>query len=288
MVGSIRRVSAVALVAVATALLTVVSASGSPREATRPANGDWIAYATAPANDQTRRSGYPGGSDVFISKPGGTPLLVAGRGNGSIWNVCPAFSPSGKLLAFGQKSPRGQSIRIVGVSRDGSIRDERKVLRVRRSTAPCPKWSADSKRLAYLDSKRKLVVLTIGGVARPRRAGDPTRSSFSRDDQALVSPDGTLVARRDTTNHSCLVFVSRRDGTGRRLVDDSPCSYATAGWSPDSQKLLVMKDMDGQHFAMVVVPVNAPAERRGIVTGVQVNHARSWPGYGDVSWQPKP
>ncbi len=49
-----------------------------------------------------------------------------------------------------------------------------------------------------------------------------------------------------------------------------------------------MKDMDGQHFAMVAVPVNAPADAAPVVVGVRVNHARSWPGYGDVSWQPKP
>ena len=82
--------------------------------------------------------------------------------------------------------------------------------------------------------------------------------------------------------------MSRRDGSDRRLVDDFPCSYATAGWSPDSRKLLVMKDMDGHRFAMVVRPVNAPANSGAVVVGVRVNHARSWLGYGDVSWQPKP
>jgi len=283
------RAFCVALVPSAAVLLAAdVGASGSAREAQRRANGDWIAYATAPADDQKRRQGSPGGSDVFIAKQGGTPILVAGRGNGSIWNVCPAFSPSGKLLAFGQKSTQGQSIRVVGVLRDGSIREGRIVLRVRRSDAPCPKWSADSKRLAYLDSNGKLVVMTIGGAIRPRQAGDPTARDFSRNDNVLVSPDGALVTRRDPTGFGCKVFVSRRDGTAKHLVDDFPCSYATAGWSPDSRKLLVMKDMDGYHFVIVVVPVNAPEDALGVVTHVRVNHARSWPGYGDVSLQPNP
>lgn len=286
--GKLRWAWWVALAAAATAFTAVdVGASGSAQEAKRTANGDWIAYATSPANDQIRRGGYPGGSDVFIVKPGGTPVLVAGRGNGNIWNVCPAFSPSGKLLAFGQKSPRGQSIRVAGVLQDGSIGEVRTVLRVRRSNAPCPKWSADSKRIAYLDSTGKLVVMTIGGAVRPRRAGDPTARTFSRSDAALVSPDGALVAHREA-KLTCKLVFSRRDGSSKRIVDDFPCSYAIAGWSPDGQKLLVMKDMDGRHFAMVAVPVNAPADAAGVVTSVQVNHARSWPGYGDVSWQPKP
>jgi len=116
-----RAFSWVALAAATAALLAAdVRASGPAGEALGTANGDWIAYATAPANDQ-RRGGAPGGSDVFIVRPGGTPILVAGRGNGSIWNICPAFSPNGTLLAFGQRSSQGRSIRIVGVLRDGSI-----------------------------------------------------------------------------------------------------------------------------------------------------------------------
>jgi hypothetical protein len=232
------------------------------------ASGQWSldCLRNRPADDQTRRSGYRGGSAIFIAERGGAPVLVAGRGDGSIWNECPAFSPSGKLLAFGRKSPQGQSIRVVAVSRKGSIGDASTVVAVHRSTAPCPKSSADGKRLGYLDSNGKLVVTTIGGERRARRAGDPTISSFSRDDDALVSP------------------VAWRNGTSKRPVDVFPCS----GWSPDSRKLLVMKDMDGLHFAIVLISVKPDADSVAVVTGVQVNHARSWPGYGDVSWQPEP
>jgi len=162
------------------------------------------------------------------------------------------------------------------------------MLKVRAATAPCPRWSADGRRVAYLDSTRKLVVLTLGGAVRPRRAGDPALGDFSRSDSALESPNGVLVARRDPSGTVCKVVVSRRDGSDRHVVDDFPCSYATAGWSPDSRKLLVTKDMDGRHFAMVSIPVHAPAQAAAVVAGVRVNHARSWPGYGDVSWQPAP
>lgn len=62
-------------------------------------NGRWIAYSTAPASDA-----FPGyaqwGSDVFVASVGGRPKLVAGRGKAKIWNVCPAFSPNGRMLAF--------------------------------------------------------------------------------------------------------------------------------------------------------------------------------------------
>ncbi len=182
--------------------------------------------------------------------------------------------------------------------RDGTIkrRTVRSTSKVRGQWATCPKWSTDGKRIAhYLNTKRKLVVMTIDGATQSRRAGDPAIKDFSRDATTLVSPDGALIARR-TTDEGCShlddVVVSRRDGSGERVIPDVPCSYETAGWSPDSRSLLLMSDIDGIHFTMTAVPVNAPAKATPVVVGVEVNHARFshvgwWPGHGDVSWQPK-
>jgi Tol biopolymer transport system component len=249
------------------------------------ANGDWIAYSTAPANDPNPRGGYPSGSDVFLVHEGGKPRLVAGRGNGEIWNLCPAFAPSGTMLAFARKGPGVRTIRVVGVARNGAIVAPRITIRVASSRLPpCPTWSSDGSRLAYLGRNGKLVVRGLDGSIRARRAGDPVIGDFDRSDSSIVSPTGDLVAHRSW--NSCEVVVSRRDGSGKRVVDDFPCGYAIAGWSPDGRTLLVMKDMDGLHFAMIAVSVDAPFDARPVVVGVRVNHARSWPGYGDVSWQP--
>ena len=246
------------------------------------ANGAWIAYATAPATDQVCCRGPLSGSDIFVVQPGFAPKLIAGRGNGSIWNVCPAFSPNGNLLAFGRRSPRGASIRVVGVSRYGTIirhRIVRMTSRVRGARASCPKWSADGKRIAYLDTKGKLVVMTIDGGTRSRRAGDPAVkdfsrvNDFSRDGTTLVSPDGALVAGREGGPGCHDLVVSRRDGSQERVVDDG-CNYWIAGWSPDSRTLIVMDDISGKHFTMVAVPVNAPAKAAPVVVGVEVNHGR--------------
>ncbi len=248
-------------------------------------NGEWIGYATAAPGDQQRYYGGSG-SDVFITRPGGQPKLVAGRGSRSkIWNVCPAFSPNGTLLAFGRRAPHALTIGVVGVASDGSIGAPRITLAVPdiNHRAPCPKWSTDSSRLAYLDSRHKLIVRGLDGLRRPRRAGDPRPRDFNRSDSPAVGPDGRLVARLE----DCGIVASRPDGSERRVIPDQPCSYAISGWSPDGRKLLVMRDVNGG-FGMRAVSVNAPFTATTVVAYVRVNNARSWPRYGDVSWQPIP
>ena len=98
----------------------------------------------------------------------------------------------------------------------------------------------------------------------------------------VVSPARDRVARLET----CALTLERPDGSDRRTLDYLGCPYAIAGWSPDGRKLLVMYDVSGLHFTMDAVPVGSPDEDVRIATGVRVNHPRSWPGNGDVSWQP--
>jgi WD40-like Beta Propeller Repeat len=272
--------------------------SRAEARAETPRNGVWIAYSTAPAGNQTCCSGPLSGSDIFVVQPGLAPKLVAGRGSGSIWNVCPAFSPNGRLLAFGHKSPRGASIDVVAVSRYGTVvrhRIVRMTSKARGTYASCPMWSADGKRLAYLDTGGKVVVMTLDGAPRLPRAGDPVAKDFARlvesspDGNTLVSPDGALVARNGPVRG---LVVRRRDGSRERVIDPG-CNCWIAGWSPDSRTLLLMDDTDGTHFTLIAVPVNAPAKAFRVVVGVEVNHPRlqhvgPWPGHGDVSWQPKP
>ena len=255
-------------------------------------NGDWIAYSTVPHGNQERRGGpdYLTGSDVFLVRQGREPILVAGRGDGKTWNVCPAFSPDGTKLAFSTKSRGRLSVSVVRMTRAGASAAGRVDLDVLGSgNAPCPMWSADGSRLAYVRAG-KVVVRGLDGSTRRARAGDPVRADFrARYADPLTSPAGDLVARR--ADPACGVVVERPDGSGRRALQVGPvgqtvCPYAVAAWSPDGRRLLVMFDVSGINFTMVAVSVNAPFENVPVVENVRVNHPRSWPGRGDVSWQP--
>ena len=63
------------------------------------------------------------------------------------------------------------------------------------------------------------------------------------------------------------------------------CYYALGTWSPDGRRILYMQDVSGGDFTMFATSVDEPFDTVTIAS-VAVNHGRSWPGHGDVSWQP--
>jgi len=251
-------------------------------------SGSWIAYSTAPAHGALRGSG----SDVFVTRVGGRPVLVAGGRERKIQNKCPVFSPDGRMLAFARMAGVRSTIVVTPIKEarraesdgSGSVLDatQWRILKVPGGRIHCPRWSSNSSRLAYLDGG-SVIVRGLDGARRHRAAGDPTIRDFGRSKRVLVSPTGDLVASVSGAG----IVVSWPDGSHRRVIDDTPPSYAIAGWSPGGLKLLVMRDVGGG-FMMRAVSVEAPFASTTVLAYVRVNNERSWPGYGDVSWQPIP
>ena len=281
--------------AVAFVAATVTAAGATPTgDSTQGVrNGEWIAYSTAPygARPSTiaRRNW---GSDIFLVRQGDQPILVAGRRAGRTWNGCPTFSPDGTKLAFGTKTPGGKSVTVVRVSHAGASGARRVRMRVVRGDdrlVPCPLWSSDGSRLAYM-SAGKVVVRRLDGSSPRRAVGDPVIQDFRErhaDSHSLTSPTGDLVARRGV--FPCPVVVERPDGSHRRQLPVGCLGlYAVAAWSPDGRKLLLMRDVSGWHFTMIAVSVKPPFRQVSVVEHVRVPNSHTWPGRGDVSWQPRP
>jgi hypothetical protein len=265
------------------ASLATVTATVPQRPGTSARNGRWIAYSTAAATDWKREAYGRRGSDVFMTQAEQRPTLVAGRTPGPIWNICPTFSPNGTMLAFASIGPTSSSIMALGVADDGPTGVPTVVVSTPGRQALCPRWSSDSSRLAYLGTNRTVIVRDLDGSGHRWRHGDPTAGDFTRSTNAVPSPNGRLVATRSDFR----IIVSHPNGTARRLISDAPASYSISGWSPDGREILLMRDI-GDAFTMRAVSIDAPFDSTTIADDVPVNNARSWPTYGDVSWQPSP
>jgi len=229
-----------------------------------------------------------------MTQAGHHPTLVASRGNGSVWNICPTFSPDGTMLAYASVAHTGSKILDVHVGADGPTGTPTVVLSMPGRQTLCPRWSSDSSRLAYLDpnrtvtvpylrTHRTVIVRGLDGSRHPWAHGDPTAQAFTRRANIVSSPDGRLVAYRSDYQ----ITVSHPNGTAQRIINDNPASYAISGWSPDGREILLMRDVGGG-FTMRAVSIEAPYHSTTIADYVPVNNARSWPKYGDVSWQPAP
>lgn len=250
----------------------------------------WIAYSTdgpkPGATDSTQ------GSDLYLVREGGQPTLVAGREGGATRNSCPAFSPDGTRLAYGVVASAGwPAIVVRGVNAAGATGEITRITVPGTGLPPCVRWSADGRRLAYLDGGTEVVVGLDGSSSAPAR-GDPSPADLASPTDGVVqaplrSPSGAWVAsvRGGGDTGACQLVVGRPDGTHAHALAISFCPYAIAAWSPDGTRILLMEDVSGTDFTMHEVDIGTGAQSV-VVSTVRTNGARSWPGQGDVSWQP--
>ncbi|MFI5042126.1 MAG: TolB family protein [Acidimicrobiales bacterium] len=274
------------LVLLAAALLVtggLVAALVAGSRPTGPIADGWIAYATD--GPSPGENDITSGSDIYLVRSGGEPILIAGRDGGATRNACPSFSPNGTRLAYASSS--GPAIVVRGMDAAGVTSESIRIAVPGGGWPICVRWSADGKRLAYLNGPRE-VVLGLDGSTLARTAGDPGLGDLTSppDDRAgLSSPSGEWVASVRVDGDACQLVVARPDGTDVHVIPLRYCPYAIAAWSPDSTRILLMEDVSGMDFTMHEVAFDSGVQSV-VVSTVRTNGARSWPGWGDVSWQP--
>lgn len=243
----------------------------------------WIAYSTAPHGGPSSTD-ITSGSDIYLVRAGTQPILIAGRADGSVLNICPAFSPDGRRLAYGVVSNQGRAIVVDGVDANGVTSDTVHIAVPGSGSAVCPRWSSDGSHVAYLDGG-VVVVRGVDGSTLATVAGDPHIEDFSAPsllNRAILSPTGDRMA---WINPAALVVVSPDGADAAHAIQLSATPYAISAWSPDGRQVLLMTDV-GEAFSVRAVAVDSPFEVTTIVSSVTVNGGRSWPAWGDVSWQP--
>ena len=246
----------------------------------RPSNG-WIAFSSQPHAQQDGLTDFRRGGDIYLAHDRDDLHVLVSRGPGKDTNVCPAFSPDGARLAYGERTAAGIAIVILELAADGSIVDTSRLpLDTTSTVAPCPRWSADGTRIGALDGRNVVVIRGLDGSIVEAGAGDPTYADFTDDDtRPLVSPSGELSVRRQDGG----TVVHPVDGSPDRTIAGDV--YRILGWSPDSTKVLLMSDSSATSFDLRAVSVDEPYTVEMIADVIPVNGARSWPGRRDGSWQ---
>jgi Tol biopolymer transport system component len=103
-------------------------------------------------------------SDIYYLSAGAAPRRVIGSDGDGVTQDCPAFSPDGQRLAYGEASASGptnndrgvwpvsdRAVVVVGMNADGD--PSQPLMRVTLPTSPgeiaCPQWSPDGRYVAY-------------------------------------------------------------------------------------------------------------------------------------------
>ncbi|HSO48915.1 MAG TPA: hypothetical protein VLS86_00090, partial [Acidimicrobiia bacterium] len=105
----------------------------------------WVAFA---ANNSA------GDNDIYVARVGESPRRIMGFDSDGLEQVCPAFSPDGARLAYGQAQGRsevgysGGLLVVASLDREGNASTSLELDVGATSAPPCPLWSPDGERIA--------------------------------------------------------------------------------------------------------------------------------------------
>ena len=141
---TIRLLAVAALITIGVGSAVLFGAPDDPPD-DLPALGHngWIAFAMHPEDG--------GDQDIWFARPGLEPRRVIGTDTDRVDQLCPAFSPDGRVLAYGQVDQSGATpTTAVVVASVNGAGDVSEAFRVAVSGAPpCPVWSPDGERIAF-------------------------------------------------------------------------------------------------------------------------------------------
>ncbi len=181
---------------------------GSSDDPTAVGSNGWIAYGFAeegPAPDYVTL----GDHDIWFVSQEGEPRRVIGSGTDGVDELCPAFSPDGRHLAYGRvvaqdTGYRDATLVIAEVSDDGRVIDQFTIDVGDGLPPPCPLWSPDGDRIAF--------GVPLTSVINPERGAEGSQVwILTMADRGITVLPDLLATDLEFSPDSSLLAVASRD-----------------------------------------------------------------------------
>ena len=148
------------------------------------ATNGWIAFTV----EQEDPAGVDPDTDIWFVALDQEPRRVIGTDTDGVDQLCPAFAPDGRSLAYGSFDGEGPVNRIpavvvADVADDGTVADRLTIALADGLPAPCPVWSPDGRQIAF-------------GVPRTSPV-NPERSASGSEVWLVTVEDGSITVLAD-------------------------------------------------------------------------------------------
>lgn len=239
---------------VTTAVPTPTPISGSEVPPSVASQG-WIAVSANPWNNAGGENG-----DIYLLSEGAAPRRIIGSSGDGIAQACPAFSPDGNRLAYGEARATGtvtegrapwpvsdRAVVVVELS-DRS----RPFMRVTLPPGPgeiaCPEWSPDGRDVAFRVGTGLWVADTTSGTKTVFEVG---ATPFGEQGFAW-SRDGSRIAVAEPGQ----IRVIPSDGSAPTVIPVTGDVIGSMGWTADDAAIVYTRP-DPQGDALAVYRVDA-------------------------------
>lgn len=198
--------------------------------------------------------------ELYASKADGSDQhrLTRDRGSASTrkglhYQIDPAWSPDGKLIAF--SSSRDGSLHIFVVDAAG-----RKTTRLTSGTYDDthPTWSPDGTKIAFARAGNRIEVMNANGSRLHRPIFD-----LAEQNDPAWSPDGRWIAYDRHTPATLIeeIWIAHPDGSASHAVTKLHAMSITPTWSPNGKRIAFSSNARGHRYSVYSIGVDGTGLR---------------------------
>jgi TolB protein len=204
-------------------------------------------------------------ADIFVTDDQGQNQVRLTNSQSTIldnndWNLRPAFSPDGQLIAFvSDRASTFPTLQLMNAA-DGSGRHALQTTGIQEEDVDTISWSPDGAQLAMTvfnePGPAQIAVLPLEATVR-----QPGRMLTSMTGGALDpawSPDGAWLAFAGHDASALEIYVVQPDGSSLTRLTNEGMLARSPVWSPDGQHIAYLSNRTG-YFEVYEIDVSADA-----------------------------